>query len=41
MTLKELPRSVGPNVLLERSGEIAPERMKRMTQCKNNAQLLL
>ena len=42
MTLKEeLPRSVGHNVLLERSGEITPERMKRMTQCKNNAQLLL
>ena len=29
MTQKdELPMSVGPNMLLEKSGEIAPERMK-------------
>ena len=42
MTLtKRYDRSVGPNVLLEKSGEIAPERLKRLTHCKNNAQLLL
>ena len=40
MTLKdELPRSVGANMLLEKSGEITPERMKRRNQSKNNAQL--
>ena len=40
MTLKdELPRSVGANMLLETSGEITPERMKRRNQSKNNAQL--
>ena len=39
-TLKdELPRSVGANMLLEKSGEITPERMKRRNQSKNNAQL--
>ena len=26
-------------MLLEKSGEIAPERMKRLSQSKNNAQL--
>ena len=37
-TLKdELPRSVG--VLLEISGEITPERMKRQSQSKINPQL--
>ena len=36
-TLKDdLPKSVGP---LENSGEITPERMKRQSQSKNNAQL--
>ena len=35
----ELPRSVGANMLLENSGEITPERMKRWSQAKNNAQL--
>ena len=41
MTLKdELPKSVGdPNMLLEISGEITPERMKRWNQSENNAQL--
>jgi len=40
MTLKdELPRSVGANMILEKSGEITPERMKRWNQSKNNAQL--
>ena len=40
-TLKdELPMSVGaPDILLEKSGEIAPERMKKLSQSKNNAQL--
>ena len=28
-----------PNMLLEKSGEITPERMKRWTQSENNAQL--
>ena len=28
-----------PNRLLEKSGEITPERMKRQSQCKNNTQL--
>ena len=32
----ELPRSVGPNMLLEMSGEITPE---RWSQSKNNSQL--
>ena len=40
MTLKdELPRSVSANMLLEKSGEITPDRMKRRNQSKNNAQL--
>ena len=38
--LKEkLPRSVVPNMLLEISGEITPERMKGWSQSKNNTQL--
>ena len=32
----ELPRSVGANMLLENSGELTPERMKRLGQ--NDAQ---
>ena len=28
-----------PNMLLEKSGEIGPERMKRLSQSENNAQL--
>ena len=40
MTLKdELLRSVGDNRLLEKSGEITPERMKGWSQSENNAQL--
>ena len=40
MTLKdELPRLVGAHLLLEISGEITPERMKRWSQSKNSAQL--
>ena len=39
-TLKdELPRSVGAQLLLEISGEITPERMKRWIESKNNIQL--
>ena len=39
-TLKEkLPRSVHANMLLEISGEITPERIKRQIQSKNNTQL--
>ena len=39
-TLKdELPRSVVPDMLLEISGEITPERMKEWSQSKNNTQL--
>ena len=40
-TLKdELPRSVGAlYMLLEKGGEINPERMKRQSQSENNAQL--
>ena len=38
---EELPRSVGPNVLLEISGEITPESMKGWSQSKNNTQLWL
>ena len=39
-TLKDgIPRSVGPNMLLEISGELTPERMKRESQSKNNTQL--
>ena len=36
---EELPRSGGANMLLERSGEITPERMKGWSQSKNNTQL--
>ena len=37
---EELPRSVlVPNMLLEISGEIAPERMEGWSQSKNNTQL--
>ena len=40
MTLKEeLPRLGGANMLLEISGEITPERMKRQSQSKNNTQM--
>ena len=40
MTLKdELLRSVGAQYATGRSGEIAPERMKRLSQSENNAQL--
>ena len=35
----DLPRSVGPNMLLEKSGEITPERMKRWSQSENNTEL--
>ena len=39
-TLKdELPRSLVPNMLLEISGEITPERMKGWSQSKNKTQL--
>ena len=42
MTLKdELPRFVGANILLEKSGEIAPEGIKRLRESRNNAQLWL
>ena len=36
---EELPRREVPNMLLEISGEITPERMKGWSQSKNNAQL--
>ena len=36
---EELPRSLVPNMLLEISGEITPERMKGWSQSKNNTQL--
>ena len=36
---EELPRSVVPNMLLEISGEITPDRMKGWSQSKNNTQL--
>ena len=40
MTLKdELPRLVDACMLLEKSGEITPEGVKRQSQSKNNAQL--
>ena len=40
MTLKdEFLRSVVANTLLEKSGEITPERMKKQSQRENNAQL--
>ena len=35
----EFPRSVVPNMLLEISGEITPERMKEWSQSKNSTQL--
>ena len=35
----ELPRSVGPHMLLEIDGEITPERMKVLSQSTNNTQL--
>ena len=35
----ELPRLVMLNMLLEISGKIIPERMKRRSQSKNNTQL--
>ena len=35
----ELPRLVVPNMLLEISGDLTPERMKRWSQSKNNTQL--
>ena len=39
-TLKEeLPRLVVPNMLLDKSREIAPEGTKRLSQSGNNAQL--
>ena len=39
-TLKdELPKLVGAQYPRENSGEITPERMKRQSQTKNNAQL--
>ena len=40
MTLKDQPpRSVGIPYLLEKSGDIAPGGMKRLSQSRNNAQL--
>ena len=40
MTLKdELPGSVGVYMLLEKSGEVTPERVKRQRQSENRAQL--
>ena len=36
---EEMPRSELPNMLLEISGEITPERMKGWSQSKNNTQL--
>ena len=40
MTLKdELPRLVGAQYAMEKSGEITPERMKKWSKSKNNAQL--
>ena len=36
---EELPRSLVPNMLLEISGEITPERRKGWSQSKNNTQL--
>ena len=34
-----LPGGYLPNMLLEKSGEIAPEGMKRLSQSRNNTQL--
>ena len=40
ITLKdELPRSVGAQYATDKIGEITPEKMKRQSQSKNNAQL--
>ena len=40
MTLKdELPRLVVPSILLEKSGDITPERMRRWSQSENNTQV--
>ena len=40
MTLKdELPKSVGANMLLEKSGEIPQKRMKKLSQSKNSTQV--
>ena len=40
MTLKDgLPRSVDAQYATEKSGEMAPEGMKRLSQSENNAQL--
>ena len=36
---KNSPGQEVPNMLLEISGEITPERMKRQSQSKNNTQL--
>ena len=36
---EEFPRSVVPNMLLEISGEITPERMKGRSQSESNTQL--
>ena len=42
MTLKdETHRSVEFQMLLEKSGEVSPERMKRMNQSRNDAQVWL
>ena len=42
MTLKnELPRLVGANMLLEKSIEIAPGGINRLSQSRNNTQLWL
>ena len=39
-TLKvEFPKSASANMLLEKGGEITPERMKRWGQSENNTQL--
>ena len=37
--MDELLKSVEPNMLLEISGEITPERMKGLSQSKNKTQL--
>ena len=40
MTLKmSLPGQKVSNILLEKSGEITPERMKRLSQSRNDPQL--
>ena len=40
MTLKDgLPRSVDAQYATEKSGEMAPEGMKRLSRSENNAQL--